>query len=120
MADPEGSVSSRPAAFMQYAYCMHDEGVWHDACKNRDDPHVMGYAIRTRRWRYVEWVKFDRATASPVWTERLGSELYDHTEHDTVKNVAESVNVVLVPENQGVVDELRKQLHAGWRGAALV
>ena len=39
---------------------------------------------------------------------------------DTVKNVAESVNVVLAAENQGVVNELRKQLHAGWRGAALV
>jgi hypothetical protein len=28
------SRSWKPAAFMQYAACMHDEGIWHTACKN--------------------------------------------------------------------------------------
>ena len=35
------------AAFMQYAACMHDDGIWHDGCDAAAEPHVMGYAIRT-------------------------------------------------------------------------
>ena len=105
--------------FMQYAACMHDEGVWHDACSHPDAPHVMGYALRTRRWRYVEWVRFDKHQAAPLWDQGpVGTELYDHTENDTVANVAESVNVVARPENAAVVARLSRMLRAGWRNAS--
>eukprot|EP00041_Stephanoeca_diplocostata_P025244 m.656893 g.656893 ORF g.656893 m.656893 type:complete len:80 (-) comp22708_c0_seq2:730-969(-) len=30
LADPAGTEDFSPAAFMQYAHCMHDEGFWHD------------------------------------------------------------------------------------------
>ena len=110
--------TKRSAAFMQYAYCMHDERVWHDACMGKTtDPQVMGYAIRTKRWRYVEWVKFDKKSVKPIWNELLGTELYDHTEEDIVENVAESVNVVSDPKNKKIVEQLSKRLHAGWRRA---
>jgi iduronate 2-sulfatase len=119
MVDPTGTADARPAAFMQYAYCMHDEGVWHDACNGPADPMVMGYAIRTRRWRYIEWVRFDKSTVPPTikWEQLLGTELYDHTAADTVANVAESVNVVAEPQLAAVVKQLSAQLHAGWRHA---
>ena len=47
MKDPAGTHNARPAAFMQYATCMHDEMVWHDCCAEPKEPRVMGYAIRT-------------------------------------------------------------------------
>ena len=43
---------------------MHDEPIpghpWHDGCANGTEPLVMGYALRTRRWRYIEWVGFEK------------------------------------------------------------
>ena len=121
MANPVISAESRSAVFMQYAACMHDEEVWHDACASPEEPKVMGYAIRTRRWRYIEWVRFDKGSNSsmptPLWDQLLGTELYDHTEHDSVENRAESVNVVARSEFAGIVSELSQQLHQGWRHA---
>lgn len=119
MANPAGTGQSRRAAFMQYAACMHDEAVWHDACASDDEPRVMGYAIRTRRWRYIEWVRFDKATTPPTprWDDVLGTELYDHTEGDSVENAAEAANVVAQPALASVVAELSRQLRSGWRAS---
>lgn len=118
MEDPNRSRDSfKDAAFMQYAHCMHDEMIWHDGCNDPSEPKVMGYAIRTRRWRYIEWVKFDKTTTPPTihWDQLLGTELYDHTDADTDSNVAESVNVVAEPRFAADVKQLSAQLHAGWR-----
>ena len=101
---------------------MHDEPIaghpWHDACANQAEPRVMGYAVRTRQWRYIEWVGFDKTTTPPTihWDVLKGTELYDHTADDTVENVAESLNVVALPANAAVVKGLSAMLHAGWRG----
>ena len=78
----------------------------------------MGYAIRTRRWRYIEWVGFDKTTTPPTihWNNLFGTELYDHTAEDTVENVAESANVVTDPANAATVQQLSAMLHKGWRG----
>lgn len=110
----------RGAAFMQYAHCMHDEHLWHDGCANAAEPRVMGYAIRTRRYRYVEWVGFNKTTTPPTihWDQLHGTELYDHGEDDSVENVAESVNLVAEPAMKDVVAKLSTQLHAGWRALA--
>jgi len=120
MADPAGTRETRAAVFMQYAYCMHDApgGAWHDQCDSDSEPHVMGYAMRTRRWRYVEWVRFNKTTLppTPLWDHLLGTELYDHSVADTVENVAESVNRVADPALQDKVAALSRQLHAGWQG----
>ena len=123
MADPTGTHDSRPAAFMQYAHCMHDEGVpaWgHDGCKQPDEPKVMGYVIRTRRYRYIEWVRFNKSAptgAMAQWDQVLGTELYDHTESDSVENGVEAANVVAQPAYKQAVEALSKQLRAGWRAA---
>lgn len=115
MADVVSAHDSRDAAFMQYAPCMHDEMIWHDACAADMEPRAMGYAIRTRRWRYVEWVRFDKSThpPTPLWNQTLGTELYDHTDHDTVDNSAEAINLVSEPALQEIVGQLSKMLRKG-------
>ena len=109
----------RDAVFMQYPVCMHDEMIWHDGCADSTEPKVMGYAMRTRRWRYIEWVRFDKRTIppTPLWDQLLGTELYDHTMEDIVENVAESVNVVAQPMLASTVARLSARLRAGWRAA---
>ncbi len=66
---------------------------------------LMGYAMKTDRYRYVEWKK--RKTGA---TEAV--ELYDHT-----TDPGENVNVAGKPENAATVKELGDKLKAGWKGA---
>ncbi len=65
---------------------------------------LMGYAMRTERYRFVEWAAKGKAPE--------GLELYDHkTDPD------ENVNIVNLPENKELVAKLTEQLHAGWKAA---
>ncbi|MGQ9505908.1 MAG: sulfatase [Thermogutta sp.] len=66
---------------------------------------VMGYSMRTDRYRYTEWRP--RKGGTPV-----AIELYDH-ESDPQENV----NLASRPEYQKLIGELKKQLDAGWRAA---
>eukprot|EP00051_Salpingoeca_urceolata_P025941 m.472457 g.472457 ORF g.472457 m.472457 type:complete len:542 (-) comp20384_c0_seq12:452-2077(-) len=121
--DQENTTTAlKTAVFMQYAHCMHDEGIWHDGCANASEPKVMGYAVRTPRYRFIDWVVFDKTTFPPTahWNRVLGTELYDHGPNDNVDNVAESVNLAANPDYASTVSTLRKVLHAGWRGARSV
>jgi len=64
---------------------------------------LMGYAIRTERYRYVEWRKRDG-------TEVVARELYDHkTDANEDKNVAGEAT------NKEIVEKLAKQLAGGWK-----
>ena len=65
---------------------------------------VMGYSMRTDRYRYTEWQKKD---ADPV-----GIELYDY-QTDPLGNV----NIAGLPENKELVARLSKQLLDGWKAA---
>ncbi len=67
--------------------------------------NVMGYTMRTRRWRYTEWI--DRRTDTAI-----ARELYDH-KYDRRENV----NVVEGPENAETVSTLAGMMTRGWRGA---
>jgi len=64
---------------------------------------VMGYSMRTDRYRYTEWIDAKQTIAT---------ELYDHSKDD-----AENVSVAGLPENKELVASLGKMLHAGWREA---
>jgi len=64
---------------------------------------LMGYAIRTDRYRYVEWRK--KGT-----TEVVARELYDHT-----TDPAEDTNVAADPANKAVLEELARKLSDGWQ-----
>jgi arylsulfatase A-like enzyme len=67
------------------------------------DGPLMGYAVRTEKYRYVEWRK--RGTTTVV-----ARELYDHT---TDPN--EDTNVASAAAMKAVVDEHAKILAAGWQ-----
>jgi len=66
---------------------------------------IMGYSIRTKKYRYTEWQ--DRRSG-----KAMARELYDH-ENDP----AENVNVVKVPKYADDVKRLAKILKQGWKGA---
>ena len=63
---------------------------------------IMGYSMRTERYRYTEWI--NRGTR--------GVELYDY---DVDPN--ETVNVADRRENAALVANLSERLHAGWQAA---
>ncbi|RMD83537.1 MAG: iduronate-2-sulfatase [Lentisphaerae bacterium] len=68
---------------------------------------LMGYAVRTDRWRYVEW----RTRSQPV--KVVARELYDHSQPGRIdlKNLAE------LPQYQATVKQLSQILKGGWRKA---
>lgn len=51
--------------------------------RNSDKPFlkdikIMGYSIRTKRYRYTEWISFNSTLFSRNWSTIYGIELYDH------------------------------------------
>jgi iduronate 2-sulfatase len=68
-------------------------------------PKLMGYAMRTERYRYVEWV-------DPSSRKVEGRELYDHQ-----NDPDENVNLANQPEQVVNVGEQAAMLKAGWKAA---
>jgi arylsulfatase A-like enzyme len=66
---------------------------------------VMGYTMRTKRFRYTEWR--DRKTGKVI-----ARELYDHE-----KDPQENINVVDQPEYESDIQRLAGMLKRGWRSA---
>ena len=77
---------------------------------------VMGYTVRVDKYRFTEWYRFNRTTSTPNFHDVWGTELYDHSSPTVFFN-DENVNLANKPEMKSTVDELRKMLRAGWRGA---
>lgn len=82
----------KTAAFSQYP-------------RSIDGRRLMGYALRTDRYRYVEWQ--DRTTRGIV-----SQELYDHQ-----TDPAENQNIAGVADNKNLLAALSLQLAAGWEAA---
>ena len=70
----------------------------------KDIGPLMGYALRTTRYRYVEWRKRGDGTV-------VARELYDH---DTDPN--ESTNLANDPAHKERIAQLAAQLAEGWKG----
>lgn len=71
----------------------------------KEEPSLMGYAIRTNNYRYIEWHDFKTG-------EVKGKELYNHqTDPDELNNI------VNAPANNSLVNELKQKLAAGWQKA---
>ena len=70
----------------------------------------MGYTMRTDRYRYTEWVKFNRKTVTPSWNECSGVELYDHA-IDPQENVNKANDKSYKSRRKSLSDVL----HKGWR-----
>jgi len=88
----------KTAAFSQYP---------RDRKANRHRGHgdVMGCAVRTRRYRYVEWRDWSTK-------EVVARELYDH-----VRDPHEMHNVADRPEHASIVRRLAGVLDGGWKSA---
>ena len=79
--------------------------------RHADHADIMGYSMRTDRYRYTEWVQFEYAPRyKPKWDKVFGVELYDH-----VLDPDENVNVYAEPSLKPLVKGLSKMLHQGWR-----
>src|SRR5688572_31340024 len=76
----------------------------------RQGDKVMGYSIRTERYRYTEWQSDWR---TPDGAKVVARELYDH--HSDPR---ETCNIADRAEHKKLVDDLSEQLKAGWRAAA--
>jgi arylsulfatase A-like enzyme len=67
---------------------------------------LMGYSMRTDRYRFTRWaLRHDPAKVDAI-------ELYDHQ-----SDPQENVNIANDPANRELMEQLTKQLEAGWRGA---
>ena len=67
----------------------------------------MGYSVRSRSYRYTEWVRFNHRSFKPVWRglALAAAELYDHS-----VDPGEDVNVADDPRYVEVRDMLSKVL----------
>lgn len=77
-----------------------------------DEINIMGYSIRTSRYRYTEWVHFNHTSFLANWTNVVSTELYDH-----LIDPNENLNLIGRPEMKYITDLLRKELILGWRYA---
>lgn len=68
----------------------------------------MGYAIRTDRYRYVEWYNWNKE--ENVKGEFLSNELFDHK-----NDPQENKNIATDPEFKETVKLISQQLKDGWR-----
>ena len=74
--------------------------------RSSDGQAIMGYSLRTDRYRFVGWL--NRKDHSKV----VALELYAHQ-----KDPQENQNIANLPENKVLADDLLKQLRAGWQAA---
>ncbi|KAF9413418.1 hypothetical protein HW555_008355 [Spodoptera exigua] len=80
--------------------------------KNSDKPRlkdirIMGYSIRTKRYRYTEWVLFNNTIFTIDWNKLYGLELYDH-----FVDPDESNNLYLVHKYKNIKQYLSRLLRS--------
>ena len=76
---------------------------------------LMGYTIRSDKWRYTAWVEFDWDNGQPHWDKVHATELYDHAGDDgTDMDKFEAVNLASVSTYKATVIALHNQLVKGW------
>ncbi len=73
--------------------------------RTTDNGSFMGYSIRTRQYRYVEWINMETKIV-------VGKELFDHH-----TDPEENINIAGLPENSDLVKLLSKKLAEGWKAA---
>ena len=88
---------------------------WGTTSPTNNVPTEMGYSIRTRNYRYTEWVKvkdLGNHAFEPIWNKYA-----DHEElYELGNDPQENVNLYDRNEYIEVKLELSERLHSGWRG----
>ncbi|XP_062507887.1 iduronate 2-sulfatase-like [Corticium candelabrum] len=74
----------KAAALSQYPRCGDYKNGNADVClhTNRSQFNYMGYSMRTDRYRYTEWVKWNGTKLEGDWHGLVARELYDHQGDD--------------------------------------
>lgn len=79
----------------------------------------MGYSMRTRKWRYTEWVKWNGTAMLPSWDDNHGRELYDHTNLTyPFPEWRENVNLAYEMSHKDIVANLSHALRTYFNDAA--
>lgn len=110
----------KPAAFSQVPRCRAN-ATFAAACTRSDWAaghwiNLMGYSVRTDRWRYTVWQPYDHGAAD--WSRPpVSSELYAHTGNPGARCLAEydyceSVNLAEDPAHAGIQVQLLTLLHS--------
>lgn len=86
----------KTAVFSQYPRARKDH-------RHKKHGDIMGYAVRTKRHRYVEWREWKSG-------KTIASEWYDH-----LSDPHEMNNLTKAPPNAALQNRLRATLRAGWR-----
>lgn len=89
----------KKAVFSQYPRSENSQ-------RHRGHGDIMGYALRTDRYRYVEWRNWETKLV-------VARELYDHQ-----TDPHENRNVAAHPEQRQAILDLSERLSAGWRSAS--
>ena len=109
----------KKAAFSQYARCgLNVSTGYYARCSNlkREDIEVMGYSVRTAKWRFTEWFAFNGTQLKANFSQTLATELYSHKGDDgSDMDRSEVENVVYDPVNAAVVAKHKKIIREGWR-----
>ena len=101
LLNADASIPWKSAAFSQYPRMIVSGNV------------MMGYSMRTDRYRYTEWIFYDDVACQPLLSaRRLYAELYDH-----VSDAEENDNVAEDKRYFATRRRLSQQLRNGWRMA---
>ena len=77
--NPKLTCKSKPAAISQYPRPTLFPSVDPDSDQCRlIEAKIMGYSIRSRRYRYTLWLPFHSHNFTADWNNPLSEELYDH------------------------------------------
>lgn len=100
----------KTAVFSQYMRWHNPQQPWkttvfNEYMQNHDADTFMGYAMRTKQFRYVEWKNMKNGDV-------VCRELFDHQ-----VDPQENTNIVDKIENLEVVSQLSEKLNSGWKSA---
>ncbi|KAG7210244.1 hypothetical protein KM043_011792 [Ampulex compressa] len=103
----------KKAAFSQYPR----PGLKPTLHPNSDEPrlheiNIMGYTLKTDRYRYTAWIPFSHKSIKPDWKKIIAEELYDHD-----LDMAETTNRAAFTELSKRKKYLKLLLQSGWRAA---
>ncbi|KRT82129.1 hypothetical protein AMK59_4806 [Oryctes borbonicus] len=102
----------KSAVFSQYPRSLHPSEYPNSDTPFLKDIKIMGYSIRTKTYRYTEWVEFDSRIFRPNWDHVHDRELYNYA-----LDPNENINLADRDEMEDVIETLRRKLIMGWRYA---
>ena len=81
---------------------------------------VMGLSVRTDRWRFTRWGKFNRTSGRPRFDEQFNAsgvfyELYDHRgDREDDFDAFENVNLATDPAHRQTAEEMERLVEEVW------